>query len=127
MHETEYSSHAARHSFRVTRALLLELYDHTLEVRLWNSKEKLAPRARFDRPRAFRLSAPKKDGEWEGERPAKFSVVGQQMEQVSHRGRRRARIAKKASNLSVLSEGESDLDLSSISKSNYPSQLHQLY
>lgn len=39
---------------------LLDLYDHTLKVRLWNSHEKLSARAKYDRPKAFRLPAPKK-------------------------------------------------------------------
>lgn len=96
----------------MTQDLLLKLYDHTLEVKLWNTKEKLAPRARFDRPRAFRLPVPKGDSKGGLGRPEKFSFVTQQMERVSHRGQRRAKITKKTSNLSSLSEGESDLDLS---------------
>ena len=47
-----------RHTFKVSKSLLLELYDHTLEVRVWNSKSKLSARARYDRPKAFRLPAP---------------------------------------------------------------------
>ena len=104
-----------RHSFQVSRALLLQLYDHTLEVRLWNTKEKLAPQARFDRPQAFRLPIPKRNskGQYRREgRPSRFSIVGQQTERVSHRRRRRSRILKAASNLSSLSEGDSDLELS---------------
>ena len=44
----------------MTMDSLLELYHHTLTVRVWNSVNKLSPRARFDRPKAFRLPAPKK-------------------------------------------------------------------
>lgn len=81
---------------------------------MWNTKDKLAPRARFDWPRAFRLPIPKKNakGEPQVERPGKFSVVGQHMERTVHRGRRRAKILKRMSVLSSLSGGESDLDLS---------------
>lgn len=39
---------------------LLDLYDHTLKVRLWNNHNKLSARAKYDRPKAFRLPAPKK-------------------------------------------------------------------
>ena len=42
----------------MNKPLLLGLYDHTLEVRIWNSKSKLSARARYDRPKAFRLPAP---------------------------------------------------------------------
>ncbi len=36
----------------------MDLHQHVLEVRIWNSKDKLSARARFDRPKAFRLPAP---------------------------------------------------------------------
>ena len=42
----------------MTKPLLLDLYDHTLEVRVWNIKSKLSARARYDRPKAFRLPVP---------------------------------------------------------------------
>ena len=42
----------------MSKPLLLDLYNHTLEVRVWNSKSKLSARARYDRPKAFRLPAP---------------------------------------------------------------------
>ena len=96
----------------MTEDLLLALYDHTLEVRLWNSKEKLAPRARFDRPRAFRLPAPP-TGDQQERRPERFPLVKQQTERpVSERRGRRARVRKKESNLSSVSEEEMDPDLS---------------
>ena len=76
----------------MSKSLLLGLYDHTLEVRVWNSKSKLSARARYDRPKAFRLPAPtaKKTADeteeqgWEREggeapplvrRPSKLPVV----------------------------------------------------
>ncbi|XP_063952895.1 uncharacterized protein LOC129255695 [Lytechinus pictus] len=43
------------HKLHVTRDLLLKLFNHTLELRVWESKEKVSPKARFDRPKAFRL------------------------------------------------------------------------
>lgn len=110
----DYSACYNRHSFKVTRALLLQLYNHTLEVRLWNTKEKVAPRARFDRPRAFRLPV---EGTQDG-RPDKFLIVGHDSERSPCRSeRRRKRISKKGSSLTSMSEGDSDLDRSiSISK-----------
>lgn len=42
----------------MNKALLLDLHQHTLEVKVWNAKDKLSARARFDRPKAFRLPAP---------------------------------------------------------------------
>ena len=109
-----------RHTFPVSEELLLQLYDHTMEVRLWNSREKLAPRARFDRPRAFRLPIPPPASKEEDEketsqsgRPDKFPLVRQQAGQTaSTRGKRRARTRKKASNVSSISEEDTDPDLS---------------
>ena len=46
------------HQLKLSLKSLLELYNHTLIVRLWNTSDKLAPKARFDRPKAFRLPAP---------------------------------------------------------------------
>ena len=43
----------------VTKDVLLKLYDHTLELRVWDTKDKCSTRARFDRPKAFRLPQPK--------------------------------------------------------------------
>ncbi|CAI8036981.1 Uncharacterized protein FLJ43738 [Geodia barretti] len=109
-----------KHTFPVSEELLLQLYDHTMEVRLWNSREKLAPRARFDRPRAFRLPIPPPASKEEDEketsqsgRPDKFPLVRQQAGQTaSTRGKRRARTRKKASNVSSISEEDTDPDLS---------------
>ncbi len=44
-----------RHIFKVNKEQLLELYDHVLEIRIWNTKSKLSARAKFDRPKAFRI------------------------------------------------------------------------
>ena len=100
----------------MTEESLLKLYDHTLEVRLWNSKEKLAPRARFDRPKAFRLPVPpaRDTDEQPERRPDKFPLVKQQMEPAESEGkRRRNRVKKKELNASLVSEDEIDPDLSS--------------
>ncbi|XP_031757222.1 uncharacterized protein KIAA1257 homolog [Xenopus tropicalis] len=39
----------------VTKNLLLALLTHEVQVQVWSSKEKVAPKARFDRPKAFRV------------------------------------------------------------------------
>nr|XP_006825129.1 PREDICTED: uncharacterized protein LOC100373146 [Saccoglossus kowalevskii] len=43
------------HTVTVTKELLLKLFNHTLELRIWDSKDKVSSKARFDRPKAFRL------------------------------------------------------------------------
>jgi len=100
-----------RHTFKVTRPLLLELYDHVMEVRVWNTKDKLSARARYDRPKAFRLPAPSKGPQQgEGDLPtsgqsAKLPVVSQDHMRTSKRGRRGGR----RSNLNVATtEADSD-------------------
>ena len=97
-----------RHTFKVNKALLLDLYDHTLEVRVWTGKNKLSARARYDRPKAFRLPAdniPKNTHLSEDEpqdheivrRPSKLPVVSH--DQV--RNRLSKRRLKQVSTLSV--------------------------
>lgn len=81
----------SRHSFKVNKAQLLELYDHVIEVRVWNSKSKVSARAKYDRPKAFRipirdLTTSRKGGDTDKDiadgdapgivkRPSKFAVV----------------------------------------------------
>ena len=31
------------------------MFSHSLELKIWDAKEKVSPRARFDRPKAFKL------------------------------------------------------------------------
>ena len=44
------------HTVTVTKELLLKLYTHTLELRIWDTKDKVGTRAKFDRPKFFGLS-----------------------------------------------------------------------
>ena len=72
----------------MNKAQLLEIYDHVLEIRVWNTKSKLSARAKYDRPKAFRIpirsNTLKGDLTTEGDnkevpgvikRPSKFAVV----------------------------------------------------
>ena len=43
------------HKIRVTREVLLKMFNHSMELKMWDAKEKVSPRARFDRPKAFKL------------------------------------------------------------------------
>ncbi|CAG5119280.1 unnamed protein product, partial [Candidula unifasciata] len=45
----------------VSKEVLLKMFNHTVELRLWNTKEMCSSRARFDKPKAFRLPQPKPD------------------------------------------------------------------
>ena len=99
----------------MTRSLLLELYDHIVEVRVWNTKDKLSARARYDRPKALRLPAPSKNPPHDGEedmtangQPARLPVVSQDLGRKSRRGRR----GERRSTLSVAESDSDDLNTS---------------
>lgn len=47
-----YQTH---HQIKVTDATLESIYRNTVKVKLWEGKEKCIPRARFERPKAFRI------------------------------------------------------------------------
>ena len=96
----------------MSKPLLLDLYNHILEVRVWNSKTKLSARARYDRPKAFRLPAPSsnkpqhvpdvEDGDAPGERlvrrPSKLPVVSHDRVRAYKGGRGQL---KQSSNVSI--------------------------
>lgn len=76
-----------RHSIKVNKNLLLDLYDHIFHLRIWDGKSKVSPRAKFDQPKAFRLPASKKtldsDDESFGARQSNFLKVAQEHARVS--------------------------------------------
>ena len=39
----------------MTDEVLEKLTTHTMELRIWDTRDKLSAKARFDRPKAFRL------------------------------------------------------------------------
>ena len=45
------------HTAPVTKDVLLQLFSHSMELKIWDTKDKVSPRARFDRPKAFRIPA----------------------------------------------------------------------
>ncbi|RUS70710.1 hypothetical protein EGW08_021530 [Elysia chlorotica] len=63
-------SWAHSHTITVTKELLLRMFNHTVELRVWDTKDKCSTRARFDRPKAFRLPQPKP-----GEKPEDIGGV----------------------------------------------------
>ncbi|XP_013407741.1 uncharacterized protein LOC106171815 [Lingula anatina] len=48
-----------KHTMYLTKDSLLKLYNHTMELRIWDTKDKLGMRARYDRPKAFKLPTAK--------------------------------------------------------------------
>ena len=100
-----------RHSVKVTKALLLQLYKHTLELRIWNTKSKLSARARYDRPKAFRLPAASKSSHEEvsagplSKRPSKLCVVSQEQAKTTAG---RSKRGKQSSSLSLHADTDSE-------------------
>ncbi len=97
----------SRHVFKVSKEQLLEMYDHVLEIRIWNTKSKLSARAKFDRPKAFRIPVRNHSTKLKGEpsndsdnkdvpgiakRQSKFAVV-------SHDNMRRTRTNRLSNSL----------------------------
>ncbi len=82
-----------RHKLKVNKEILLELHRHTLEVQLWFYPSKMTARARYDRPKAFRLpvfSDPDlvKSALGElGRRPSKFPEVSHDQHVRNFKGR----------------------------------------
>ncbi|XP_065909362.1 uncharacterized protein [Dysidea avara] len=74
------------HSFKVNKDLLLDLYNHVFCLRIWEGKNKVSPRARFDQPKAFRLPASKKTSDSEddvfGGRQMNFPKVAHEQNRV---------------------------------------------
>jgi hypothetical protein len=48
----------------MTEEFLKELFKHSLVLKVWDTKEKMSTRARFDRPKAFRLPHAKPGQFW---------------------------------------------------------------
>ena len=103
---TEYNLKHYRHSIKVTKNLLLDLYDHVFHLRIWDGKNKVSPRARFDQPKAFRLPASKKsDSDDEcGGRQNNFLRVAQEHSRELFAKSRAARMSRaiELSNVSLL-------------------------
>eukprot|EP00795_Rhopilema_esculentum_P002461 gene2461-18118_t len=53
------------HKIKVTKDVLLKMFNHSLELKIWDSKERVSPRARFDRPKAFKLPQLRADEEFD--------------------------------------------------------------
>ena len=69
----------------VTKELLLNIFDHSLELRIWDSKDKVSARARFDRPKAFRLPAGQENEEDAGNHGGSSNVKALVLKQsLSH-------------------------------------------
>lgn len=55
------------------------MFNHSLELKIWDTKEKVSPRARFDRPKAFKL--PPLRGNEEAEIESIKKLIEKQMQE----------------------------------------------
>ena len=44
-----------RHTFTVTKETLLGIYKHSVNFRVWNNRDRFGTKAKYDKPKAFRL------------------------------------------------------------------------
>jgi len=56
--DKQYVMWSHKHPISVTKALLLDMFSHTVNIRFWDTKDKVSVRAKFDRPKVFRLPPP---------------------------------------------------------------------
>ncbi|XP_067683346.1 uncharacterized protein [Haliotis asinina] len=64
---------ANTHIVTVTTDVLLKMFNHKIELRVWDTKDKVSTRARFDRPKAFRLPQAK---------PGKSTPCGEDLDEI---------------------------------------------
>ncbi|XP_075256484.1 uncharacterized protein LOC142348835 isoform X2 [Convolutriloba macropyga] len=71
------------HKIPVTKELLHKLFDHTLDLKVWNSKDKVSSTTRFDRPKGFRFPGPKPGEEPEDVGGVRATVFSQSKDFMS--------------------------------------------
>lgn len=59
------------------------MFNHQLELRIWDSKDKVSPRARFDRPKAFRIPQAKPGEDYDDIGGVKSLVLKQSQSYMS--------------------------------------------
>lgn len=59
--EITWIAWSQKHKLFITKDVLLKLYNHTLELRIWDTKDKVGTRAKFDRPKLSKLPTSKQD------------------------------------------------------------------
>jgi hypothetical protein len=106
------------HKISLTTESLLDLFKHTVTVRVWNTKDRLSSRAKYDRPKAFRLPVPKSADSGNAEdatnsgsrRPSHMPGVHHDLS-LNKRSRRKIRKRTSDTVESIESEGESQESL----------------
>ena len=121
-------SHKCRHRLKVDKKFLLDLHRHTLEIQVWLCPSKLTARARYDRPKAFRLPV-YSNSDMEGsvmdellKRPSRFPEVSHDQHVRNSRGRSTRTIKRQSAGYGAVPV---DSSLQSIlSDDNYGMYMH---
>lgn len=60
----DYVVDDCRHVVNISSELLLKMFTHNIELRIWDTKEKVGAKARFTKPKQFKIpnSKPGKPG-----------------------------------------------------------------
>ncbi|GFO44998.1 hypothetical protein PoB_007150300 [Plakobranchus ocellatus] len=94
-------SWAHSHTISVSKELLLRMFNHTVELRVWDTKDKCSTRARFDRPKAFRLPQPKPGEKPEDIGGVKAMVTKQMKNYIAQQPRKGVPIRQLPSEISI--------------------------
>lgn len=84
---------------RVTKELLLKMFEHKFELKMWDTKDKVSAKARFDRPKAFRLPQTKNHDEVDLE--AIRSMLKQAGKETIHLGSGSSSLVSQSKGLSL--------------------------
>lgn len=91
------------HTVPVTTQLLLQLFSHNMDLKIWDTKDKVSPRARFDRPKAFRLPASRDPEDLEAASGGVMQIVTNQQQSYESNQPKQSRIFHSGEALSVKS------------------------
>ena len=80
------------HTVPVTTELLLQLFSHNMDLKIWDTKDKVSPRARFDRPKAFRLPASRDPEDLEAASGGVMQIVTNQQQSYESNQPKQSRI-----------------------------------
>lgn len=80
------------HTVTITKDVLLGLFSHSLELKIWDTKDKVSPRARFDRPKAFRIPASRGPEDSEGNNGGVQQIVMSQQQSFENTQPKQSRI-----------------------------------
>lgn len=76
----------------ITKDVLVQLFSHSMELKIWDTKDKVSPRARFDRPKAFRIPASRGPEDSDGSNGGVQQIVMSQQQSFENTQPKQSRI-----------------------------------